>query len=168
MAEFNQDNLDVPYGDGYHYGGVTVDIEECREVLVQDDIDFEKLASLTRSYNRDAIMEGSLVYIDERAGGWLNNSIEQLHVIEEMGHGSQMKNRFYEARPVFGDYLLVSHGSHNKVYKVPPDTELTCTKGDVADEDVRQIGEYVRCQELPDEWMVQNFDLEHELLAATV
>lgn len=168
MADFNEDNLDKPYGEGNHYGGVTVDIDECRETLVQEEIDFEELISMTRSYNRNAIVEGSLVYLDEREGGWLNNNIEQLHVIEELGHGTRMEERFYEARPVFGDYLLVSHGPHDKVYKVPPNTELTCVKGDVKDEDVHQIGELVRCKEIPDEWMVEKFNLESELVSVTI
>lgn len=168
MAQFNEDELHKSWDTGQHYGGVTVNIEECREKLNQENIDYEYLRSITRSINRHNIKEGSLVYIDERKGGWLNLSIEQLHVIEELRHGSRMKDRFYEARPVFGDYLLVSHGAHDKVYEVPPDTELTTIKGDVADEDVRLIGENVDCHEIPDEWLVKKFNLEPELLAVTV
>lgn len=168
MADFKPDNQEKSFSSDLHFGGVSVNIDECRDVLDQDDIDFEHLNSIVRSWHRDAIVEGSLVYIDERAGGWLNNSIEQLHVIEDLGHGSRMRDKFFEARPVFGDYLLVSHGSHDKVYKVPADTELTCIKGDVADEDVHFVGDTVICQEIPDEWLVKRFNLEHEMIAVTV
>lgn len=168
MVEYN---LDARWGTSAKkggFGGVSVSIEECREVLDGTTIGIEFIIDESIEYWSGRAKVGDVVVIQDNTTGWGNSEIKHLHVLTDIGHGGNLDDQLFMARPVFDEYLLVSHGSHADVYKLPSDTEYPVTRRDVSEAEKVYLGNKVTVKAVPDAWLVKQFGLENELVAATV
>lgn len=154
--------------DSSGFSGVSVTPEECRDRLTEGEINIQDLIEESFEFWRGTEQENNCVLILDKTMGYENQYLTHLHVLTDLGHGSSLERRLFFAEPVFDDYILISHGSHDDVYKLPSDTKHPIIRRNVDEADIIRVGDNVRVKAIPDSWLIEQFGLEGEFMAKNI